>query len=772
MEGRPKRQSAIDKDYRERKRLRRDEKIDHSDKNSKPEPEDDVVATQCRQLYKAIKEAKDTEGDNHLLSTFFQQLPSKRSYPDYYDVIKSPIALNNIKTKIDQKEYISLAKLKADIDLMVTNAKKYNMKESQVFEDAVKIQKIVKSWQPEDSKAIRHVATESRGKTVLKLPGEAFGRNGQSDGKIKTIRLKAVDKQANKKDPRLEELMAAITKRDTKKATDILGTTPLINPNELVEVEMFNDKFTWGPLHAAAYYGDIKVCQALINHGADVELHDTWYSATPLGWAAYGDRDKVVKLLVETYNANKNAKNIHGQIPFDVVSDKDDPRWVGLLKGPYPPIQAENKKTQPDRSSPHKEAAPVEPSAPPSISPSLPQQQTLKKRRGRPPKSESESMLAAQRPVDEIDLDDFDPVAYMKELFNAIRSHTDNVGRLYSEIFEGLPDRKEYPDYYNVISKPRSLTMVDERMRNRGYATLADWMADMELVFENAMEYNEPGSRVYRDAKLLMRLLYRLKDRFLAKEGVPASQEKDVMKLNLSDRPFDATGMDDRRRVKRPISKPRPFGEGSAEPEQRTVRPYINLGTAQLDPASQTLAAFPMPGVMPMPTMPTDSLITIPDYNSFRAPLVEPPQHQLPQLTEASSEFFGLFDDMDKVRLLANVTITATKTPFRQVMDGEMLGHSIIVPSEIDQIRIMPMIQQVLRGESKRVTLTVLHNNCKLNVAEAEVYAEDRPPCWIASLTRGMNTIKINVTANITKPGVMVPDYRSQTYILFVTQTW
>jgi hypothetical protein len=43
------------------------------------------------------------------------------------------------------------------------------------------------------------------------------------------------------------------------------------------------------------------------------------------------DRDKAARLMVEKYNANKKAKNIHGQIPLDLVSDRDDPRWAGVL---------------------------------------------------------------------------------------------------------------------------------------------------------------------------------------------------------------------------------------------------------------------------------------------------------------------------------------------------------------------------------------------------------------------------------------------------------
>lgn len=47
----------------------------------------------------------------------------------------------------------------------------------------------------------------------------------------------------------------------------------------------------------------------------------------------HADKDKAVRLLVEKYGANRQAKNIHGQVAFDLVSDANDPRWVGLLTG-------------------------------------------------------------------------------------------------------------------------------------------------------------------------------------------------------------------------------------------------------------------------------------------------------------------------------------------------------------------------------------------------------------------------------------------------------
>jgi ankyrin repeat protein len=222
-------------------------------------------------------------------------------------------------------------------------------------------------------------------------------------------------------------LMQAIAKKETKRSLELLEEDQELDPNELVVVEMFNDKFTWSPLHAASYYGDMKLVEALIQRGANVELNDTWYSATPLGWAAFGDKDKVARLLIQKYNANTKAKNVHGQVPFDVVSDQDDPRWIGLFKeAPKLSIQLPQKPQQqimfqqPSKPQIQLKTAPFQ-----AYQPNTNVDGTIKKRRGRPPKSETD--LAAVRPTAEIDINTFDPVAFEIELFNAIRTHTDNT---------------------------------------------------------------------------------------------------------------------------------------------------------------------------------------------------------------------------------------------------------------------------------------------------------------------------------------------------------
>jgi ankyrin repeat protein len=41
------------------------------------------------------------------------------------------------------------------------------------------------------------------------------------------------------------------------------------------------------PLHEAAMRGNIPIIRLLVEHGADPNVHDTGYNATPAGWAEH-----------------------------------------------------------------------------------------------------------------------------------------------------------------------------------------------------------------------------------------------------------------------------------------------------------------------------------------------------------------------------------------------------------------------------------------------------------------------------------------------------
>ena len=70
-----------------------------------------------------------------------------------------------------------------------------------------------------------------------------------------------------------------------------------------------------------------------------------------------------------------------------------------------------------------------------------------------------------------------------------------------AELFMDLPSRKDYPEYFKVIEKPISLNLIRKKAESRaGYKSEADFRADVQLLAENAREFNEASSEVCKDA--------------------------------------------------------------------------------------------------------------------------------------------------------------------------------------------------------------------------------------------------------------------------------
>ncbi|KAF8940876.1 hypothetical protein BGZ47_007579 [Haplosporangium gracile] len=94
----------------------------------------------CRRILDAIKDYEDKGGRQ--LAELFLELPSAKDYPDYYDEITKPIAINDIEEKIDQGDYPTLETFEKDINQMFDNAKQYNAEGSDVYLDAEELQQL------------------------------------------------------------------------------------------------------------------------------------------------------------------------------------------------------------------------------------------------------------------------------------------------------------------------------------------------------------------------------------------------------------------------------------------------------------------------------------------------------------------------------------------------------------------------------------------------------------------------------------------------------
>ncbi|KAI9143118.1 hypothetical protein BKA69DRAFT_1037237 [Paraphysoderma sedebokerense] len=394
-----------------------------------------ALKDQLNKLYTAVMNSKDQDGRSR--SEVFVDLPSRTEYPDYYKVIKNPISLSIIKGKIDSNAYTSVNDLVSDFELMFSNCKTYNVPGSFLYQDATDLTKLV-------HRTIAGFGSGSKGKgseTIVKIS------LGKKDNKEKSRSDGGLPKMSSKE---YRELYTFIENGDYK-SVKTLVKSKYFDPNKLNESDLFGSKFTWAPIHCAAYYGDIKMFNLFMEYNGNVELRDTWYTATPLLWAAFGGHVEMCKALIEQYGADQEATNSGGQKAHELISDPDDPKWIGVLL------------------------------------------KTSKK----PGQNITDSPMSKER------ANHFQRI--MQDLLDKLLTYEEN-DRLLSTWFLELVSKKEYPDYYQTITHPMSFNIIQKNLKKKVYNKTSEFVNDVNLVFENAMEYNEPQSLIYQDAVKLQKL--------------------------------------------------------------------------------------------------------------------------------------------------------------------------------------------------------------------------------------------------------------------------
>ncbi|NP_001392489.1 protein polybromo-1 isoform 71 [Homo sapiens] len=105
------------------------------------------VSNPFYQLYDTVRSCRNNQGQ--LIAEPFYHLPSKKKYPDYYQQIKMPISLQQIRTKLKNQEYETLDHLECDLNLMFENAKRYNVPNSAIYKRVLKLQQVMQAKKKE-----------------------------------------------------------------------------------------------------------------------------------------------------------------------------------------------------------------------------------------------------------------------------------------------------------------------------------------------------------------------------------------------------------------------------------------------------------------------------------------------------------------------------------------------------------------------------------------------------------------------------------------------
>ncbi|KAJ4359425.1 hypothetical protein N0V95_002172 [Ascochyta clinopodiicola] len=288
--------------------------------------------------------------DGYDPTKLFQRKVNKRAVPDYYDIIKEPMALSTIKARVAAKDYKSFSEFVRDLALIPHNAQVYNRQDSQAYVDALDVKKVIEA--------------------------------------------------------ELKRLVADGTITDTVAALPYLGEIPEQDP--------------------------------LLPEEDDEEDDD--------------DDDEELEVDEE---------------------DEDEDEGDGKRKRRRGPRSTAATAKRESGARAKEEAKNDDPES--------------RKKRGRPPRVDT--------PME----------ARIKAIMKAIRKPRNQANKLMVSAFERVPDKAVMPEYHAEIRTPMAMDILKRKLKRKKYNSVDHFMVDVELMFENAKQYNEEDSQIYKDAVHLQR---------------------------------------------------------------------------------------------------------------------------------------------------------------------------------------------------------------------------------------------------------------------------
>ncbi|KAJ5037443.1 uncharacterized protein L3040_007618 [Drepanopeziza brunnea f. sp. 'multigermtubi'] len=147
-------------------------------------------------LLDTFRQTADKSG--RLIATPFLTLPSKKQFPDYYEMIKMPIALDTIEAKLKRHEFPNLTTLESYFKRMISNAKEYNTKDSEIYEDSERLRKALSNYMTKHNPAYKLIPGYSAFATPLPTspaPASTEGAGeedapGEADVRVQTTTTK------------------------------------------------------------------------------------------------------------------------------------------------------------------------------------------------------------------------------------------------------------------------------------------------------------------------------------------------------------------------------------------------------------------------------------------------------------------------------------------------------------------------------------------------------------------------------------------------------
>ncbi|CAH2009995.1 unnamed protein product [Acanthoscelides obtectus] len=487
-----------------------DEKpLENKKEPSTPAKKSGKKRTPFEELYTAVMSAKD---EHHKpLHHPFKLLPSKKEYPEYYEVVEQPIDLKMILAKVHGNKYNHLVEMERDLLLMCKNTCLFNEPGSNIYKQAKALRKFVQ---------IKRLEIDPTGPIIGQplLPHHQK-MLGLSPSGNKTTPAPSSGRSSRSRPAGLSQTTPGRRTPTSPATKSTRGSTPVTaedTPSTPVNT------------HSNRRSGAVNTPSLSTPHPPTT--NSTSFS-TPSPASSVGRSPQLQHLgqgvfapspqnaedpqwrLFDTVQTVTGSNGVPLSVPFwKLPSRKTYPDYYKEIKNPMSLGQIKRKLMNKGYGNLSEDAVKLQKlmqmkvqelldidqelvsGATPEVvrrkpgpKPKTPGSPEQKAPRGRPPKLPLKQRLTI--------------------LAKYMLDYTCEDGRKPMLAFMEKPSKKLYPEYYEVIAEPIDFLEIEAKIKAEQYSCEADLVKDFRLMFSNCRQFNEENSPIFEDANRLEKYL-------------------------------------------------------------------------------------------------------------------------------------------------------------------------------------------------------------------------------------------------------------------------